>query len=192
MTKKTPTYPIETERLYLRPFEDDDLAELHAFYSRPDVARYLYWEAKELEGTRESLILKKKRTQLGETDSAVILAVILKESNVLIGEVMIFLRSTENRQGEIGFVFNPAYHGRGYATEAAKVALRLGFETAKLHRIYGRCDPRNTGSYKLMERLGMRREAHFIHNEIFKGEWGDELHYAMLENEWRARYGSDT
>jgi RimJ/RimL family protein N-acetyltransferase len=192
MTKKTPTYPIETERLYLRPFQDDDLAELHAFYSRPDVARYLYWEAKELEGTRESLILKKKRTQLGETDSAVILAVILKESNVLIGEVMIFLRSTENRQGEIGFVFNPAYHGRGYATEAAKVALRLGFETAKLHRIYGRCDPRNTGSYKLMERLGMRREAHFIHNEIFKGEWGDELHYAMLENEWRARYGSDT
>jgi RimJ/RimL family protein N-acetyltransferase len=192
MTKKTITYPIETERLYLRPFEDDDLEELHAFYSRPDVARYLYWEAKELEGTRESLILKKKRTQLGETDSAVILAVILKESNVLIGEVMIFLRSTENRQGEIGFVFNPAYHGRGYATEAAKVALRLGFETAKLHRIYGRCDPRNTGSYKLMERLGMRREAHFIHNEIFKGEWGDELHYAMLENEWRARYGSDT
>jgi RimJ/RimL family protein N-acetyltransferase len=192
MTKKTPTYPIETERLYLRPFQDDDLAELHAFYSRPDVARYLYWEAKELEGTRESLILKKKRTQLGETDSAVILAVILKESNVLIGEVMIFLRSTENRQGEIGFVFNPAYHGRGYATEAANVALRLGFETAKLHRIYGRCDPRNTGSYKLMERLGMRREAHFIHNEIFKGEWGDELHYAMLENEWRARYGSDT
>ena len=192
MTKKTPTYPIETERLYLRPFEDDDLEELHAFYSRPDVARYLYWEAKELEGTRESLILKKKRTKLGGADSAVILAVILKESNVLIGEVMIFLRSTENRQGEIGFVFNPAYHGRGYATEAAKVALRLGFETAKLHRIYGRCDPRNTGSYKLMERLGMRREAHFIHNEIFKGEWGDELHYAMLENEWRARYGSDT
>lgn len=192
MTNKSPTYPIETERLYLRPFEDDDLEALHAFYSRPDVARYLYWEAKDLEETRESLAVKKKRTQLGETDSAVILAVILKETNVLIGEVMVYMRSLENRQGEIGFVFNPEYHGRGYATEAAKVALRLGFETGKLHRIYGRCDPRNNGSWKLMERLGMRKEAHFIHNEIFKGEWGDELHYAMLENEWRAKYGEDT
>ena len=187
MTEITLTYPIETERLYLRPFEDADLDDLHAFYSRPDVARYLYWEAKDLEETRESLAAKKKRTELGETGSSIILAVVLKETNVLIGEVMIFLRSVENRQGEIGFVFHPNYHGRGYATEAAKEALRLGFETAKLHRIYGRCDPRNDGSWKLMERLGMRREAHFVHNEIFKGEWGDELHYAILESEWRAR-----
>jgi RimJ/RimL family protein N-acetyltransferase len=54
-----------------------------------------------------------------------------------------------------------------------------------MHRIYGRCDVRNHGSYKLMERMGMRREAHFIHNEIFKGEWGDEYIYAILEDEWR-------
>ncbi|MFZ0543789.1 MAG: GNAT family N-acetyltransferase [Candidatus Promineifilaceae bacterium] len=191
MTNKTITYPIETARLYLRPYENDDLEDLHNFYSRPDVARYLYWEAKDLEGTRESLTLKKRNTKLAGANSALVLAAVLQETGVLIGEVMLFLRSVEHRQGEIGFVFNPDYHGRGYATEAAKVILRIGFENARLHRIYGRCDPRNNGSYRLMERLGMRKEAHFVHNEIFKGEWGDELYYAILENEWRAKYGGE-
>lgn len=187
MSFEMPTYPIETERLYMRPFWDSDLEELHNFYSRPDVARYLYWEAKDLEETRQSLAVKVKNTSFREDNSTYLLAVVLKENSALIGEVMLFQRSIEHRQGEIGFVFNPEYHGRGYATEAAKVMLNLGFETFNFHRIFGRCDPRNTGSWKLMERLGMRKEAHFIHNEIFKGEWGDELYYAILENEWRAK-----
>jgi RimJ/RimL family protein N-acetyltransferase len=67
--------------------------------------------------------------------------------------------------------------------------LNIGFEIFHFHRIYARCDPRNTGSWKVMERLGMRKEAHLIHNEIFKGEWGDELIYAILENEWRTKNG---
>jgi RimJ/RimL family protein N-acetyltransferase len=115
--------------------------------------------------------------------------VVLKESNKLIGDTLLFMRSVEFRQGELGYVFNPAFHGQGYATEAAEVMLNLGFETFHFHRIFARCDPRNTSSYKLMERLGMRREAHFVHNEMFKGEWGDELVYAILENEWRAKNG---
>ncbi len=65
--------------------------------------------------------------------------------------------------------------------------LRLGFDDLGLHRIIGRCDARNTASARLMERLGMRREAHFRENEWFKGEWGDELIYAMLDREWSER-----
>jgi RimJ/RimL family protein N-acetyltransferase len=84
-------------------------------------------------------------------------------------------------------VFQPRYQGRGLATEAAEVVLRLGFEGLGLHRVIGRCDALNVASARLMERLGMRREAHLVHNEIFKGSWGDELVYAMLEDEWRAR-----
>src|SRR5919197_1471769 len=72
--------------------------------------------------------------------------------------------------------------GRGYAGEAAEVVLRLGFADLGLHRIIGRCDPRNLPSARLLARLGMRREAHFIHNERFKGEWGDDLVYAILEH----------
>jgi RimJ/RimL family protein N-acetyltransferase len=75
----------------------------------------------------------------------------------------------------------------GFATEGSILLLRLGFEVLGLHRIMGSCDARNTGSARVMERLGMRREAHFRESEIFKGEWGDELIYAMLASEWQAR-----
>jgi RimJ/RimL family protein N-acetyltransferase len=190
ITDKNPTYPIETARLYLRPFNDDDLADLYEYYCLPDVTRYLPWGAKNLHETRDALNKKKRRTALKGDNSIYNLAVVHKETNKLIGDTLLFLRSVDFRQGELGYVFNPDYHGQGYATEAAELMLRLGFETFNFHRIFARCDPRNTGSYKLMERLGMRREAHFVHNEIFKGEWGDELVYAILENEWRAKYGS--
>ena len=64
--------------------------------------------------------------------------------------------------------------------------LGLGFDDLHLHRIEGRCDPRTSRSWRLLERLGMRREAHFRENEIFKVEWGDEYVYALLASEWRA------
>jgi RimJ/RimL family protein N-acetyltransferase len=62
--------------------------------------------------------------------------------------------------------------------------LEIGFSEYDFHRIYGRCDARNVGSYRVMERLGMRREAHFVESEFFKGEWSDELFYAILQDEW--------
>lgn len=187
MTQQPPTYPIETPRLYLRPFTEDDLDDIYEYTSREDVTRYLPWDVRTRQETQEVLRDKKQRTSLKALNDIYNLAVILKENGKVIGELLLFLRSIEWRQGEVGYVFNPNYHGRGYATEAAQVMLQLGFETFNFHRIYARCDPRNTSSWKLMERLGMRREAHFIHNEIFKGEWGDELIYAILEREWRAK-----
>ena len=81
---------------------------------------------------------------------------------------------------------HPEHHGRGYGKEGALLLLRLGFEELRLHRIVGRCDARNAASARLMERLGMRREAHLLENEFVKGEWADELDYAMLEREWAA------
>jgi RimJ/RimL family protein N-acetyltransferase len=95
--------------------------------------------------------------------------------------------SREHRQGEIGYVFHPDHGGSGYATEAAEVMLRLGFDQLGLHRVIGRLDGRNTASARVLQRLGMRREAHFTQNEFYKGEWADEVVYAMLEDEWRAR-----
>ncbi len=121
---------------------------------------------------------------------ALCLAVVLETIQKVIGEVTLFWRSEKHRQGEIGFIFNPQFSGYGYATEASKVLLEIGFEKMKLHRMYGRCDARNVASYKLMERLNMRREAHLIHNERFKGEWGDELIYALLQTEWESRDAS--
>ena len=119
-----------------------------------------------------------------------VLAVILRETGAHLGNVVMKWESAEHRAGEIGFVFHPAYHGKGYAYEASRTLLRLGFEEMKLHRIVGRCDARNTSSSRLLERLGMRREAHLVENEWVKGEWADELIYAMLDREWAAANGS--
>lgn len=179
--------PIRTARLTLRFFQDDDLDALYAYHSRPEVARYLYWEAKTLEETRQDLQKKLTRTTLEEDGDALALGAVLVDEDVLIGEVVLVLHSRGHKQGEVGFAFNPDYHGRGYATEAVAAMIDLGFSEYDFHRIIGRCDALNTGSYRLMERLGMRREAHFVENEIFKGDWGDEFVYAILKREWRDR-----
>ena len=91
------------------------------------------------------------------------------------GDCVLFWRSEEHQKGEIGYVFNPAYHGRGLATEAVVALLRLGFEGLGLHRITGHLDARNTASARVLERAGMRREAHLVENEFVKGEWTDEF-----------------
>jgi RimJ/RimL family protein N-acetyltransferase len=84
-------------------------------------------------------------------------------------------------------VFNPALGGRGYATEAANLMLGLGFSGLGLHRIVARIDERNEASVRLARRLGMRQEARLVSNELFKGEWSNELDFAMLADEWYAR-----
>jgi RimJ/RimL family protein N-acetyltransferase len=183
----TLTYPILTSRLNIRPFEAADIDDLFEFHSRPDVVQYLYWHARSRSEVQE--VLQKRidsKTMRGEGERLV-LAVELIETGKVIGDLYLMWRSQEHQQGEIGFVFNPDYQGQGYATEASKVLLSIGFMEFGFHRIFGRCDARNVASYKLVERLGMRREAHFVQNELFKGEWGDELVYAILQDEWRHR-----
>jgi RimJ/RimL family protein N-acetyltransferase len=113
------------------------------------------------------------------------LAALLRDGGILVGDVVLFWRSREPRAGEIGFIFHPDHGGRGLATEATREMLRLGFDGLGLHRITGRCDRRNAGSARLMERLDMRREAHFVRNQLIKGEWADELVYALLDTEWQ-------
>ena len=180
-----PTYPLETPRLLLRPFTGGDLDALHAIRSRSDVTRYLYWNTQSREEVRKVLESRAQQSKVEAEGDTLVLAMVLRDSGALIGDVNLHLLSQEHRQGEIGFVLHPDYHGQGLATEASVVMLRLGFEELGLHRIIGRCDARNKASARLMERLGMRREAHFRDNEIVKGEWCGEYVYALLATEWR-------
>ncbi len=90
----------------------------------------------------------------------------------------------QNRKGEVGWFFNPNYQRRGYATEAAGALLDFGFKTMGLHRITAQCDVLNERSFSLMERLGMRREAHYLEKKLIKGEWHHQYAYAILEQEW--------
>src|SRR5205807_2534124 len=181
-----PSFPIETDRLRLRPLREQDAGALNAMESREDVTRWLYWDPRTPAETEQSLQMRIGRTHLTREGDALELAVEQADSGELLGTVTLMYRSELHRQGEIGFVLHPDHHGQGYAREAAAAMLRLGFEQLGLHRIVGRCEPRNEASARLLERLGMRREAHLLENEWVKGEWQSELVYAMLDREWRA------
>jgi RimJ/RimL family protein N-acetyltransferase len=183
-----PEYPIATDRLLLRPYAVSDLDDLYDLQSRPEVMRYLYETERDREQARESLERMTRRAAIVAEGEALTLAVVLPGEGKVIGDVMLRWLSRKDQQGEVGYVFHPGFGGKGYATEAAAVMLRLGFADLGLHRIIGRLDARNDASARVLERLGMRREAHFVQNEIVKGEWTDELVYAMTSEEWARRH----
>jgi RimJ/RimL family protein N-acetyltransferase len=180
-----PDYPLRTDRLLLRPFAADDVDEVWAYQREPEVARYLHWEPRDRERTRTAVVQMVRESDLVGEGDCLSLAATLPATGTVIGQVELVWLSERHRQGEIGFILNPAYGGRGLATEAARVMVGLGFDGLRLHRIIGRCDARNRASAGLLARLGMRREAHLIGNTAGKDGWRDELIFAMLEEEWR-------
>jgi RimJ/RimL family protein N-acetyltransferase len=179
--------PIETDRLTLRRYLETDYDDLLKLQSSPDVTRFLLYDPKTPEQVRESLAGRMADVPMDTDGQALTTAVILRETGQHVGEVTLFLNSVEHRTGEIGFVFHSDFHGRGFAAEASIELLRLGFEELGLNRIIGRLDARNTGSANLLKRLGLRQEAHFVRNEFLKGEWTDELVFALLADEWTSR-----
>ena len=182
-----PEYPIRTERLLLRPYAHADVDALYAYQRLPEVHRYLYTEPR-TRSEIEALVAERAGSAvLTEAGQAITLVADLAQTGELVGDCVLFWRSQEHQQGEVGYVFNPAYHGRGLATEAVGALLRLGFEGLGMHRIAGHLDARNTASARVLERAGLRREAHLVENEFIKGEWTDELIYAILRSEWAAR-----
>ena len=179
------TFPLATERLLLRPFTDADADALFVMYGPPDVSRYLYTEPRTRDEIPEMLERAKQLSAIDAHDG-LRLAAVLKASGEVVGDLSLWRVSREHRQGEVGYVFDPAHQGHGYATEAVREMLRIGFEEVGFHRIVGRLDARNAASAAVLERVGMRREAHLRENDFIKGEWADELIYAMLASEWEA------
>ncbi len=181
---------IETPRLLVRAFRAEDLDDVHALQSDPEVIRYLPWPLRTREESQEWLDARIAADTLAADDDAVAYAVERREDGRVIGSITLFLRSVEHRQGEIGFVVERAAQGQGYAAEATAAVLDHAFPALDLHRVVGRADARNASSATLMTRLGMRQEAHFRESEWFKGEWGDLVVYAVLRAEWEARPAS--
>jgi RimJ/RimL family protein N-acetyltransferase len=182
----TPDYPIQTERLLLRPFEPGDFDAVFAIESRADVVRYLYEEPRTPAEAREVLERRIARTSLNDEGDTLSVAVVVRATGEMIGNCILHWTSRVHQLGEVGFTLHPDHHGRGYATEAARAMVEYGFSEVGLHRIIGRLEARNTASARVLEKLGMRREALLIENEFVKGEWQSELVYAILEREWRA------
>lgn len=173
--------PLETERLLIRRFEPNDWQAVYAYTRR----------AKVMEFIEESALTEKqtkKFVKKNAGDDAIAYPVILKSNDKLIGH-MIFHPWYVPRMLEIGWVIHPAFHNKGYATEAAQALLEYSFRKLKAHRVLAICQPENPASYRVMEKLGMRREAHF-RKFVDRGnnEWWDEYLYAILEEEWFARH----
>lgn len=177
---------MHTERLLLRPFEESDLQALHTMQSDEEVVRYLYHDVRSLDEVRVSLGRKMGSISIKGEGDGVTAAVILRDTGELVADVSLWLVSEGHEQGELGFVVHPAHQRKGYATEASRRMLEFAFMTMRLHRVIGRLEARNVASARVMEKLGMRREAHFIENEWVKGEWQSEFVYALLAEEWAA------
>ncbi|WHY72875.1 GNAT family N-acetyltransferase [Fictibacillus enclensis] len=172
---------IETQQLIIRKLEETDWPSLHEYTSNPAVMEYIP-EGIFTEDDAKAFI-KENSGDLPEK-----YAVVLRDENQLIGH-MVFHKYFGNHTYEIGWVFNPAYHNKGYASEAAQAVLDYGFKTLKLHRIIATCQPENPASYRVMEKIGMRREGYFKKCIPHGDGWWDEYYYAILEEEWQNQKG---
>ena len=166
---------IKAERLLIRKFEFKDWEAVHEYTSDSDVMKYIPEGVFTEEDTRNFV-----NKNMGE--NAKNFPVILIGENILIDHI-VFHKYFGEHTYEIGWVFNPKYFNKGYASEAAQATLKYGFKEMKLHRIIATCQPENTPSYRVMEKIGMRREGYFKKCIPHGNEWWDEYYYAILEEE---------
>lgn len=172
---------METERLLIRKFTPDDWQDLFEYLSKPEVVRYEPYDAFTEEQARQEAI--------NRSSNSCFWAVCLKDSSKLIGNL--YISEQDFDTWELGYVFNNSYQGKGYATEAAKALIENLFINGTARRIIAMCNPINVSSWKLLERLNMRREGHLLQNIwFFKDDneqpiWQDTYEYAILKEEWQ-------
>jgi [ribosomal protein S5]-alanine N-acetyltransferase len=171
--------PIETPRLIIRQFEPADWQMVYSYTGDAAVMTFI-------EEGQMSEVQTKEFVEKNGTDQATAFPVLLKVQSQLIGH-MIFHPWFAPATYEIGWVLHPNYQGYGYATEAASVLLHHAFESLDAHRLIATCQPENPASYRVMEKIGMKREGHF-RKCIYRGEnvWWDEYFYAILDEEWKS------
>ena len=176
-------FPLETERLLLREMRADDETAVHEYASDPEVVRLMIWGPNTREATSEFLT-RAFDAQEKWPRAAVGLAIELKSERRMIGSIELRISDEANRTADFGYVLNRKYWGHGYMTEGARAVLNVAFNALKLHRVWATCHAQNRASYRVMEKLGMRREGLFLKNAMEKGEWRDTYLYAVLAEEW--------
>ncbi len=174
---------FETPRLCARPFAFDDLEQFVAYRQHPDVERFQSWSDYTLEQGR-SLIESMHGLRPGVPGEWYQIALEARADEALVGDLALKVDASEPSEAEVGFTLAPTQQGKGYATEALHALLGYAFESLALHRIIAVTDALNEPAAALLQRAGMRREAHFVENVFFKGAWGSEFLFAMLAREW--------
>lgn len=174
---------LMSNRIILRHFKDSDIETFWKYRSNSEVAKYQSWE----NYTRDQGVIfvnEQIKSEPNVPDTWFQMAIELKETGEMIGDCALHTLFDDSTQVEIGYTLDIKHQKKGYATEAICCLLDYVFNVLKKHRVVAITDVRNYSSIKLLERIEMRREGHFIKNIWFKGEWGDEFLYAMLDEEW--------
>lgn len=174
---------ITTDRLILRRFRDSDIDPFLAYRFDPRVARYQSWDTCSRQQALD-FIEEQKLVQPGTPNQWFQIAIELRSTGELIGDCGLHTHADDPRQADIGYTLAHDAQGYGYATEATSQALDFAFHDLQMHRIVAIVDCENNASVALLERLGLRREAHYRQNVWFKGKWADEYAYAILRHEW--------
>ena len=179
-----PRLPLFIGELLIRQIERRDFKDLREYWSDPDVTRYNWGPLPDDQIAAQ--IDDWAQVEVGGPGVALFLVAVL--DGKVIGDCPLTITSPYERQGEVGFTFNPRFTGRGLATRTVAAVLGFGFLQLGLHRMDATTDVLNERSWRLMERVGMRREAHFVHCRNINGEWVDDYVYAMLDSEWHDRH----
>lgn len=179
-------WPIRTERLSLRAMTADDVDAVFEIRSDPEVAHWITSRVT----NRDEIVEWFAETRGRQT-------VVVERGGTVVGDLMLRVEdawsqrevrdAAAGQQAELGWLLHPTHAGRGYATEAVSALIGLCFGPLGLRRVVAHCFAGNTASWRLMERLGMRREAHTVRDSLHRsGEWLDGYSYALLADEWRA------
>lgn len=181
-------YNLETERLILRKFKEADAETFYKYRTMPQVALYQGegWVNYSFEQAVE-FVKGQKDFEPGIADTWFQIVIELKAAGKMIGDCAIHTLAQDTNQVEIGFTLNPVYQNKGFAAEAVEGLIGYIFDVLDMHRVTAITDVRNENSIKLIEKLGLRREGHFIKNAWNKGEYTDEYLFAMLKDEWQAK-----
>ena len=169
---------IENSEYLIRRFETNDYHDLYEYLSKKDIYKYEPGDPIDIEEAKQ---LVKERSN---NDN--FLAVILKSEKKLIGHFSFFqIEPKYISTYEIGYIFNPKYHGKGHVTKSGKMLIEYYFKDQNIHRIISNCNPENENSWKLLERLGFKREGYLIKNIYFRKEnerpiWLNTYLYGLL------------
>ena len=176
---------LDTPRLRLREFVEDDSECANAYEGDPIAVRFAPHGVRSLDDSLEHLraLIADSR---GAARKIFDFAVVPRDTGRLIGRCGMRLSEAEPSEAMLWYVLARSAWGNGYATEAAHAVLAFGFEELRLHRIFLEIDPRNVGSLRVAEKLELRREAHLRENSWVKGEWIDTVVFARLDREHRA------
>jgi len=173
---------IKTDRLIIRLAMSGDEEGIYSYRSDIVENKYQGWQPASVEEVRD-YILNMPAT-FDVADVCFQFVIILKETNRLIGDMGIVFTGHEGMQAELGCTLHKDFQGNGYATEALSRMVDFLFHTLNKHRLVASIDPRNIASIRLIERLGFRKEGYFKESYYLRGQWTDDVIYAMLRKEW--------